>query len=177
MDFHTASAPLAWHGAKLFRPSASNGQATPVTQSTFQQHQQRAIAALRGAHDQPFRPPRRLDRYHFDGGCRGLDLGAVLAGGEGGGRVSEFVDWPEDDPMAKAERLLRQFRDALGVAPLNSDWLAEYRKYLDGKLIRAEVDGWPSPEAFSQFNARKFIRETLDSRQAETAAEGLHVER
>jgi hypothetical protein len=43
----------------------------------------------------------------------------------------------------------------------------KYRQYLDRKIIRAEVDGWPSPEAHSQFNIRKFIQEE------ETHAAGL----
>lgn len=55
-------------------------------------------------------------------------------------------------------KLQKQFQDAFGDT--KTDWLSEYRKHLDAKAIHAETeDGWPSLEAFSQFNVRKFIQE------------------
>lgn len=60
--------------------------------------------------------------------------------------------------MDKANQLIDYLNRHLGYEPRTGEWLSQYRKYLDGKLIRAEVDGWPSPEAHSFFNVRKFIQ-------------------
>jgi hypothetical protein len=61
-----------------------------------------------------------------------------------------------ENEMAKADRLQAQLEKALGNG---RDVLSLYRQYLDRKGIRAELDGWPSPEAHSQFNIRKFLQE------------------
>ena len=64
-----------------------------------------------------------------------------------------------ESEMAKADKLRDQLENALGNS---RDVLGIYSNYLDRKRIRAEVDGWPSPEAHSQFNIRKFIREMAE---------------
>lgn len=71
--------------------------------------------------------------------------------------IGETWDLPKEDMMAKSERLYKQISDALGKCPKGTDWFTEYRKYLEVRTICAEVDGWPSPEAFSQINVQKFI--------------------
>lgn len=83
--------------------------------------------------------------------------------------IDETFDVPEEDMLAKSDRLYKQLREALGPSGLRSDWLCEYRKYLESHAIRAELHGWPSPEAFSQINIRNFIRQHSSSEGSENA--------
>lgn len=40
-----------------------------------------------------------------------------------------------------------------------TDILCEYRRWLDANGIPAEVDGWPSPEAYNQQNVNAFVED------------------
>ena len=80
-------------------------------------------------------------------------------------QTTSIFDIGEEDMMDKCNKLLKQFNDALGERYTVGDWLGAYRTWLDKHIIRADVGGWPSPEAFSQINVRHFIKEKLDDRQ------------
>jgi hypothetical protein len=59
--------------------------------------------------------------------------------------------------MQRAERLERRFKQELGDAPKHSDWLCEFRKWLDRNGIPAEnPDGWMTNAAYD--NADHFIK-------------------
>lgn len=59
----------------------------------------------------------------------------------------------------KAMQLARKLELMLGTPRKGSDWLGEYRKWLDVNGIPVESDGYPSTEAHNDHNINLFVRQ------------------
>lgn len=56
--------------------------------------------------------------------------------------------------MAHAENLKARLEKELGN---NTDVLSSYRRFLDESNIPAELEGWPTEEAYDEKNIKEFI--------------------
>jgi hypothetical protein len=63
----------------------------------------------------------------------------------------------DEQRLCLADDLRRALHATLRLSFRQADLLRDYRKWLDEQDIRADVDGWPSPEAYYAVNIERFV--------------------
>ncbi len=70
------------------------------------------------------------------------------------------MGWRPDDPcLTRANELRLALHTRAGMSFRQADLLRDYRQWLDMHNITAELDGWPSAEAYEEWNIAEFIKD------------------